>query len=213
MRQEVAEKAIDVDDRLLEALRRRDPSAPERLVARFGDRAYRLAVGITRSAEDAEESVQDAFWSVIRKIDTFRGDSALGSWVYRIVTNAAYQKLRGRAIRRTEIPLDEVLPTFHEDGQHAAPITDWTASLESPAEQAELRDALSAAIDELPPDYRAAVVLRDVQGLSMTEVADALGISVANAKSRTHRARLFLRKRLSAFAASIGADVAERRSA
>jgi RNA polymerase sigma-70 factor, ECF subfamily len=190
---------IDADARLLEALRRRDPSAAERLVARFGDRAYRLAMGITRNPPDAEEAVQDAFWSVIRKIDLFRGDSAFGSWLYRIVTNAAYQKLRGRVRLRTEVSLDEVLPSFTDDGRHAAPVTDWSASSDDPSRQAELRIALSAAMDELRPEYNAAVVLRDVAGLSMAEVAESLGISVPNAKARVHRARLFLRARLAAY--------------
>ena len=92
-RREAIPTRVDVDAQLLEALRRRDPSAAEGLVARFGDRVYRLAMGITRNPQDAEEAVQDAFWNVIRKIDVFRGDSAFGSWLYRIVTNAAYQKL------------------------------------------------------------------------------------------------------------------------
>jgi len=190
---------VDVDGQLLQMLRRQDPSAPECLVERYGERAYRLAVRITRSAEDAEEAVQDAFWSVIRKIDTFRGDSAFGSWLYRIVANAAYQKVRGRSIRRADISLDDVLPSFHEDGQHAAPIVDWSPRVDDPSAQSELRAALSSAIDELPAEYRAPVVLRDVEGLSMTEIADSLGITVANAKTRVHRARLFLRKRLAAF--------------
>ena len=73
---------IDRDRALVDALRRRDPSAAEHLVATYGDRAGRLATRITGNAQDAEEAVQDAFWSVIRKIDTFRGDSAFGSWVY-----------------------------------------------------------------------------------------------------------------------------------
>src|SRR2546429_4002732 len=102
--------AIDRDADLLEALRRRDVTAAERLVATFGDRAYRLAIGITGNQQDAEEAVQDAFWSVIQKIDSFRGDSSLGSWIYRIVANAAYQKLRRRAQRRDEISLGDVLP-------------------------------------------------------------------------------------------------------
>src|SRR5712664_1623432 len=120
---------IDRDAELLEALRRRrDATAAERLVSTFGDRAYRLAIGITGKQQDAEEAVQDAFWNVIRKIDTFRGDATLGSWIYRITANAAYQKLRGRARRRDEISLDEVLPSFHEDGRHAEPINDWSAS-------------------------------------------------------------------------------------
>src|SRR5947209_9233077 len=80
---------IDRDGQLVEALRRCEPAAAERLVATYGDRAYRLAIGITGTAEDAEEVVQDAFWTVIRKVDTFRGESAFGSWLYRVVANAA----------------------------------------------------------------------------------------------------------------------------
>jgi RNA polymerase sigma-70 factor, ECF subfamily len=76
--------------------------AAEHLVSRYGDRTYRLAIGITRNAEDAEEAVQDAFWNVVWKIDTFRGESSLGSWIYRIVFNAAYQKVRSRARRRDD---------------------------------------------------------------------------------------------------------------
>jgi RNA polymerase sigma-70 factor, ECF subfamily len=187
---------IDRDGRLVDALRRRAPTAAERLVTTYGDRAYRLAIGITSNAPDAEEAVQDAFWSVIRKIDTFRGESAFGSWLYRIVANAAYQKLRGRQGRRAEIALDEVLPLFHEDGRHAAPVVDWSARVDDPARQTELRLALTAALDELPAHYRAALVLHDVEGRSNAEVAAALGISVANVKSRVHRGRLFVRKRL-----------------
>src|SRR3989454_9103325 len=196
---EAASTRIDRDGLLVKALQRREPVAAELLVASYGDRAYRLASGIAGSAQDAEEVVQDGFWTVVRKIDTFRGESAFGSWFYRIVANAAYQKLRHRPGRRSEISLDEVLPLFHENGQHAAPIADWSPSVDDPSRQTELRMALTAAIDELPLDYRTALILRDVEGLSNVEVAAALGITVANAKSRTHRARLFLRKRLGSF--------------
>lgn len=187
-------RRVDRDRALVEALRRREPTAADRLVATYGDRAYRLATRITRSAEDAEEVVQDAFWSVIRQIDTFRGESALGSWLYRIVANAAYQKLRGRP--RAELSLDEILPSFDPRGKHVEPIADWSASLDEPDRQTELRMLLSTAIDELPADYRAAVVLRDVEGLSHREISDVLGLTVTTVKTRVHRARLFLRKRL-----------------
>src|SRR6266852_6821288 len=104
----------DRDLDLLEALRLHDPTAAERLVATYGERAYRLATSITGNEQDAEEVVQDAFWTVVRKIDTFRGESAFGSWLYRIVANAAYQKLRARRRRRGEVRWDEVLPPFDE---------------------------------------------------------------------------------------------------
>jgi RNA polymerase sigma-70 factor, ECF subfamily len=190
--------AIDRDAELLEALRRRDATAAERLVSTFGDRTYRLAIGITGNQQDAEEAVQDAFWSVIHKIDTFRGDAALGSWIYRITANAAYRSRRSGARRREEISLDEILP-FFENGRHAGPIVDWSAELEDPAVQTELRSVLTSALEELPDHYRAVTILHDVEGLSMAEVADCLDITVPTAKTRAHRARLFLRQRLAGF--------------
>jgi len=189
-------RRADRDLDLLQALRDREPMAAERLVSRYGERAYRLARGITGNGQDAEEVVQDAFWTVVRKIDTFRGESAFGSWLYRIVANAAYQKLRGRQSRRGELSLDEVLPFFDESGSHFAPMADWSPRVDDPAIQAELRTALTSAIDELPAAYRAVLVLRDVEGRSNLEIATALGLSVPVVKTRVHRARLFLRKRL-----------------
>ena len=186
----------DRDHDLLDALRRREPMAVERLVTTYGERAYRLASGITGNGSDAEEVVQDALWTVVRKIDSFRGDSAFASWLYRIVANAAYQKLRGRHNRRYDLSLDEVLPCFDECGHHVDPGVDWAPRVGNPALQAELRTALTTAIDELPALYRAALVLRDVEGCSNLEIAEALGLSVPVVKTRVHRARLFLRKRL-----------------
>jgi RNA polymerase sigma-70 factor (ECF subfamily) len=202
----------DRDRQLAEALRRHEPAAAELLVAAYGGRAYRLAIGITGSAQDAEEVVQDAFWAVVRKIDTFRGESAFRSWLYRIVANSAYQKLRGRGGRRSEISLDEVLPSFHESGEHAAPIADWSLSVDDPSRQTELRIALTAAINELPPGHRTILSLVDIEGLSNTEAAETLGLSVPNVKSRVHRARLFLRKRLADVHVALDATAAARRA-
>jgi RNA polymerase sigma-70 factor (ECF subfamily) len=190
-----ARKAIDSDTTLVEQLRRADAGAAEALVDAYGSRVYRLAVRVTGNASDAEEVVQDALWTVVRKIDTFRGDSAFGSWLYRIVANAAYQKVRGRR-RHPEVSLDDVLPAFHEDAEHVAPIDDWSPKVNDPCRQTEVRRALTAALDALPADARTAVVLRDVEGLSMAEVAAALGLTISNAKTRVHRARLFLRRHL-----------------
>ena len=198
---------LDPDQDLLTALREREPTAAEALITAYGDRAYRLAVRITGNQQDAEEAVQDAFWSVVRKIDMFRGDSAFGSWMYRIVSNAAYEKIRRRRRALRDIALDEVLPPFDEDGRHTRSISDWSVGINDPAVQTELRSVLSSAVSELPAHYRAVVVLRDIEGLSVAEVADALAISVSTVKSRAHRARLSLRKRLSTFMATAGGSV------
>ena len=186
----------DRDGQMLDALRRRDADAAERLVATYQSRAYRLAVGITANAEDAEEAVQDAFLSAIRKIDTFRGASAFGSWFYRIVANAALQKARRRQRRRIHVALDDLLPAFDGDGRHAEAVVDWSAAVDDPSRDFEIRLAVRSAIDELPPHYRAALIMRDVENLSCAEIADVLHLGSAGVKTRLHRARLFVRKRL-----------------
>src|SRR5207249_12123418 len=125
--------------------------------------------------------------------------------------NAAYQRLRGGARRRDDTSLDEVLPSCHEDGRHVEPISDWSANTDDPAMQAELRAALDSALGELPAHYRAVIVLHDVEGLSMAEAAASLGITVATAKTRAHRGRLFLRKHLSTLTASMASSSAGHR--
>jgi len=186
----------DGDAALVEALRREDPEAPEQLVETFGDRVYRLALRITGSNEDAEEAAQDALWTAARKIGTFKGESAFGSWLYRIAANAAYQKLRARKAKSREIGMDDVLPTLDDDGRHFEPMADWSDRVDEQALQGELRRVLSDAIDGLPPDYRTALVLHDVEGLSNPDIAETLGISLPAVKSRVHRSRLFVRKQL-----------------
>ena len=190
---------VDVDADLVASLRAEEPEAAERLVERFGDRVYRLAMRITGSREDDEEAAQDALWTAARKIDMFRGESAFGSWIYRITANAAYQKLRTRRRTANEVALDDVLPSFDNDGRHFEPMDDWSNRVDEQALQGELRQALTAAIDALPVDYRTALALHDVEGVSNPDIAETLGISLAAVKSRVHRSRLFVRKRLSEY--------------
>ena len=190
---------VDTDAALVDALRREDPDAAERLLDRYGDRVYRLALRITGSNEDAEEVTQDALWTVARKIGTFKGESAFGSWIYRIAANAAYQKLRTRKSRARELLLDDLLPAFDDDGRHFEPMDDWSPRVDEQTLQGELRSVLEAAIDALPADYRTALVLHDVEGVSNPDIAATLGISLPAVKSRVHRSRLFVRKRLAEY--------------
>ena len=190
------EARVDVDADLVAALRREAPDAAERLVERFGDRVYRLAMRITGSREDAEEAAQDALWTAARKIAMFKGESAFGSWIYRITANAAYQKLRTRRQKSAEIAIDDVLPSLDDDGRHFEPMDDWTNRVDEQALQGELRRVLQEAIDGLPDEYRTALVMHDVEGLSNPDIAETLGISLPAVKSRVHRSRLFVRKKL-----------------
>src|SRR5262249_47539459 len=190
---------VDSDAALVEALRREDPEAAELLVETYGDRVYRLALRITGSNEDAEEVAQDALWTAARKISTFKGEAAFGSWLYRIAANAAYQKLRARKAKAHEIAMDDVLPAFDEAGRHFEPMADWSERVDRQALQGELRQVLGAAIHGLPPDYPTALVMHDVEGLSNPDIAEALGISLPAVKSRVHRSRLFVRKQLAEY--------------
>jgi RNA polymerase sigma-70 factor (ECF subfamily) len=194
-----SETRVDRDAALVESLRRGEPQAMERLVDTFADRVYRLTLRITSSKEDAEEATQDALWTAGRKIDTFKGDSAFGSWLYRIAANAAYMKLRARKAKAREIAIEDVLPALDDGGLHFEPMDDWSPRVDDRALNDELREVLDTAISELPPEYRTALVLHDVEGMPNPDVADALGISLPAVKSRIHRSRLYLRKRLSEY--------------
>jgi len=198
-------KAIDRDAALVEQLRRADAGAVEALVGAYGDRVYRLAIRITGNPSDAEEVVQDTLWTVSRKIDSFRGAAAFGSWVYRITANAAYQKMRGRRSKRSEVSWEDLGPTFDDEGQHVEVTVDWSRRLKDPAIETELKSVLSTAIDELPMDHRTAFLLHDVEGLSNPEIAETLDVKLGTVKSRVHRARLFLRRRLADY---VGAEAA-----
>jgi RNA polymerase sigma-70 factor (ECF subfamily) len=193
----------DRDEALVDGLRREAREAPETLVNRYGDRVWRLAYRITGNREDAEEVAQDALWTAARKIGTFKGESAFGSWLYRIAANAAYQKLRSRRGQDREVSWEGSLPNFDETGRLADWMDDWSDRVDEPVLQEELRTVLGSAVDALPPDYRTAFILHDVEGLSNPEIARMLGISLPAVKSRVHRSRLFLRQRLGKYLATI----------
>ncbi len=183
------------DRRLVDGLLRGDTDAVEALVDCYGGLIHRVAARMLRDPRDAEEIEQDVLLTVVQKIGTFRGEAAFSSWLYRIIANAAYGRLRVRR-ERAEVALEPLFPMFDDEGRHVQPVADWSSRLDDPAVAGETRAALSRAIARLPEDYRMVVLLRDVEGMSSQEVADALGLSVAAVKSRLHRARLFLRRHL-----------------
>src|SRR5438105_2033796 len=157
----------------------------------------------SRRPRGAEGAAQDALWTAARKIGMFKGESAFGSWIYRIAANAAYQKLRTRRGKAREVALDDVLPTLDGDGRHFEPMADWSERVDERALTGELGEVLERAIGGLPPDYRTALVMHDVEGLSNPDIAETLGISLPAVKSRVHRSRLWVRKQLTEY---LGAD-------
>jgi RNA polymerase sigma-70 factor (ECF subfamily) len=165
----------------------------EEIVSRYYSKVMKLALRFTRNQEDAEEVLQDVFTTVYRKIDGFRGQSAFSSWLYRIVVNAAFMKLRKKKQNQT-ISMEDLAPAVKQYCIERD--TANTAHSYGVAVTRELQEVLQRAIDRLPDQYRAVFVLRDVDGLSNQETGQILELSIPAVKSRLHRSRIMLRKKL-----------------
>jgi RNA polymerase sigma-70 factor (ECF subfamily) len=183
----------------LQALRRGDPACLGDFFEAWGDRLFGLALRLLGDPAAAEDVVQEAFLKLMSGADRFEGRSRLGTWLYRVVYNASLDRLRER--RR-------LLPVPDEGDEAPVPppsvLVDFRQSPEAMVRDAETRRALEEAISTLPPPLRAVFFLRDVEGLSTAEAAEALDLTETNLKVRLHRARLLLRERLSAFVARRG---------
>jgi RNA polymerase sigma-70 factor, ECF subfamily len=178
-----AEGASSDDAALIEAIRRGDPGSREALYHRYKRRVFALAVRIV-GAMDAEEVSQEAFIRIFRGLPKFRGDSALGTWIYRLSVNAALSHRSRRG------------PLLGMAGEPEIPI-ESSARESPPAGDAVLRARLERALWRLPVGYRTVIVLHDIEGLEHEEVATILGCHVGTSKSQLHKARGKLREILS----------------
>ena len=185
--------AVVTDEDLVARARTKDFAAFEELVDRYEDKIFRLAFRFVRNETEAKEIVQDTFLLVWRKLDTFKGDSQFGSWLYRVATNTALMRLRAQR-RHPEISTEE-LPVDYLDnyGQLPAAGENWAKRPDDELQSDELRRRIQKAVDELPDIYRTVFLIRDVEGLSTEETAEVLEISIPTVKTRLHRARLALR--------------------
>jgi RNA polymerase sigma-70 factor (ECF subfamily) len=185
------QKITDVG--LVNQFKKGDLTAFEEIISRYEAKVMNLALRFTRNQEDAEEVMQDVFTTVYRKIDGFRGQSAFSSWLYRIVVNAAFMKLRKKKQSQT-ISMEDLAPAVKQycmERDHAAHTHSHGVAVTR-----ELQEVLQKAIDRLPDQYRAVFVLRDVDGLSNQETGEILDLSIPAVKSRLHRSRIMLRKKL-----------------
>ncbi len=192
---------MDTDIAWVHAAQRGDTRAFAQLVERYESRVYNLALKMLRDPQDAEDVLQETFLSVFRHLNDFHGDATFSTWLYRIATNAALMKLRARK----PPPLSLDAPAESEEA-NALPreVADWGIMPEEALLNDEVRAQMDAAMDALPESLRMVFVLRDVEGLSVQETAEVLGISVPNVKTRLHRARLALRNQLAAYFARAG---------
>ncbi|HWR16756.1 MAG TPA: sigma-70 family RNA polymerase sigma factor [Terriglobales bacterium] len=181
---------------LVNAAKAGDMGAFEDLVRRYDRNVFRIAQHITQNREDAEDVVQDAFLKAFQNLGQFQGQSKFYTWLVRIAVNEALMKLRKRRPERF-VSLDEDVKT--EEDSMPREIADWSPNPEQQYNQAELKDILGKTIQGLPAGFRTVFVLRDVEGLSTEETAEALDLSIPAVKSRLLRARLQLRERLNKY--------------
>jgi len=181
---------------LVEQVRAGDISAYDTLVRKYERQIFRIAQHITQNREDAEDVMQDAFLKAYEKLDQFQGNAKFYTWLVRIAVNESLMRLRKRRTGRM-VSIDEDVET--EEGSVPRDLADWAPDPEQNYGTSELADILRKTIQGLPRGFRVVFALRDVEGFSTEETAEALGLSVPAVKSRLLRARLQLRERLSRY--------------
>jgi RNA polymerase sigma-70 factor (ECF subfamily) len=180
----------------LEALKSGNRDEFARLVDAYSNKIYRTALKILDDPQDAEDVLQETFIKAFRSLPTFEGRSSLSTWLYRIALNEALMIVRKR--KNSALSIDEEKDNGEEEVTPVE-IVDWCCLPEGDLLSAESRRFLDQAVQRLSPALRAVFVLRDIEGLSVKEAADALGLSEPAVKTRLLRARLKLREELSIY--------------
>src|SRR6266853_749201 len=184
--------AEDAD--LVQASKAGDSAAFEELVARYDRKLFRIAYHILHNPDDAQDVVQDSFIKVFHNLGQFRADSKFSTWLYRIVVNQSLMELRKQ---RRKLSTSIELSNEHDDeGQLPIDVSDWRPNPEEQYKESELRDLLTTLLMELRPALRVVFVMHDIEGQSLQETAEALALSLAAVKTRSLRARLYLREQL-----------------
>ncbi len=169
----------------------------DKLYRDYVDLIYRYAYRLCGEAESAKDLVQETFLNAYQGLKDFRGEAQVSTWLYTIASRACIRMRRKRKGQpEHELSLEEFVPT--SEGEFRLQIPMDGLSPEEALQSKELRQALDQAIEKLPPKYRMALVLRDMEGLSAKEVGTIMGLNERAVKSRLHRARLFVRRELSA---------------
>lgn len=182
------------EEMLVESLKQKSSEAFEELVTRYARRLYSVSYRILRNPQDAEDAVQETFLQVFRSIHKFRKESNLFTWLHRIATNQALDKLRKQG-QFNVVPIEPYLPRF-ESGRLVDQMRDWRKEPNFVLQAKELELFFEKCINELPDEYRIPYLLKDVEKLSEDQVCEILGLRKPIMKSRVHRARLVIRKRV-----------------
>jgi RNA polymerase sigma-70 factor (ECF subfamily) len=180
----------------LEALIAGDRAEFARLVDTYSSPIYRLGFRMLGTPQDAEDVLQNTFLSVLTHIPKFEGRSSLSTWLYRIAANEALMLIRKK---KPEINLDDSQAGDNDEDLLPTQFVDWSGLPEDELLSGEGKKALDSAIETLPESMRIVFLLRDVEGLSIKETADALNLTETNVKTRLLRARMLLREQLSTY--------------
>jgi len=186
------------DESLVKKSQQGDYLSFQELVKRHEKKIYNLAYKIMGNKEDASDVLQETFLQAFKKLPGFKSKAKFSTWLYRIAVNICLMRKRRQKKIKT-VSLDVPILTKQEDEIRRELRDDWSKSPLASLESEEVKRALSNAIDSLPEEYRTVFILRGVNGFSNEEVANALKISLPAVKSRLHRARLFLRDKLSEY--------------
>jgi RNA polymerase sigma-70 factor (ECF subfamily) len=186
---------LDQDASLVPGLRSGEPQAFETLVRSQTPRLLAVMRRLLRNEEDAKDAVQEAFMNAFKSLDSFEGTCQVSTWLHRIAVNTALMKLRSRR-RKPEESIEELLPSFLEDGHHSSHPPEWRAGADVLVERRQDRDFVRACIEELPDSHRTVLILRDIEELDTEETARILGVTQNVVKVRLHRARQALRSLL-----------------
>ncbi len=170
----------------------------EELVKRYEKKIYNLAYRIMGNKEDASDVLQDTFLQAFRKIPSFKEKSLFSTWLYRIAINMCLMRKRKQKKMET-VSLDVPILTETQDEIKREFADDWSKNPLATLENKELKNILENAISSLPENYKTVLLLRGINGLHNEEIAKMLNISLPAVKSRLHRARLFLRDKLSQY--------------
>lgn len=183
----------------LEALIAGDRAEFARLVDAYSSPIYRLGLRMLGTPQDAEDVLQNTFLNVLTHLSTFEGRSSLSTWLYRIAANEALMLIRKK---KPEVNIERSENAQAEDNDEdllPTQFVDWSALPENELLSGESQKYLDSAIQTLPESMRIVFVLRDVEGLSIKETAEALNLTETNIKTRLLRARMFLREQLSTY--------------
>ena len=197
------------EEALVRDLQNGNLEAYDKIVSIYQKKIYGLSFNLTRNQMDAQDVTQEVLLTLFRKINLFQGKSAFSSWVYRITVNACYMRLRNKK-KEPNVSIDELMPSFNSAGFQQEKIQDWSENTESLIFTNETRNVINKAVDLLPEKEKVVFLLRDVEGLSSEKTGEILDLTVSAVKSRLHRARLFLRKKLSNYFEEFSSRKAEK---